>query len=51
MDISVQGPGSPASQWDVVAFGNNLHFKIRIVPWVFVACNFRTFPEGGGEGV
>lgn len=48
-DICVQGLRSPAPQRDILAFDNNLHIKIRIVPWVFTACNFRSFPEGGDE--
>lgn len=48
-DIYVQGSRSTAPQWNFLAFGNNLCIKIRIVPWVFVACNFRSFPEGEGE--
>lgn len=29
--------------------GISFHLKLRIVPHVFVACTFRSFPEGRGE--
>jgi len=35
----IQGPKSPTPQRDILVFGNNVYFKLRIVPRVFLVAS------------